>query len=102
APVAFFVPSRVPVVAKDELRANAGCFASRARGLHVAQIAQEIDQPGEALGHGAILSAAAFEFQYIEDLATRRQQPAERVGKREGDALPCALIQLAAIAVRGV
>src|SRR5208282_6401988 len=49
APVAFFVPSRVPVVAKDELRANAGCFASRARGLHVAQIAQEIDQPGEAL-----------------------------------------------------
>ena len=66
-----------------------GRFASRARGLYVAQIGQEIDQPGEALGHRTILSAAAVKFQHIEDLASRRQQPAKRPISASGKVTPC-------------
>ena len=72
-----------------------------ARRLHVAEVGEEGQQAGKAFGDGGVGGAFGFEFEQIEDLAARGEQPAERVGQGEGDALAGALVELGAIGIGG-
>jgi len=85
----LLVPRGVAVVAEDELGADARDFAGCGGGLRVAEVAEELQRAVEALGGDGIGRAVLFEFEQVEDLIARGQQPAERVGQRKGYALRC-------------
>ena len=56
-------------------------------------------RPSAATGSDA---PRCFKFEHVENLAARGEQPAERVGQREGYALALAVIKLVAVGIGGV
>jgi hypothetical protein len=68
----------------------------------VAEIGHELHGAFETLGDGGILGALRFEFEEIEDLLTRCEEPAEGIGKREGNGLALSVIELVSERVGGL
>ena len=57
--------------------------------------------PGSPSASVGLCGAIALQLEQVDDLAARGQQPAQRVGERESDALPRAVVELVAIGVGG-
>src|ERR1019366_900690 len=53
-PAAGLVPGRVAVEAIDQFGADAAHFTGRAGALDVAEVGEEIDETGQALGQGRV------------------------------------------------
>ena len=92
AAIAWFVPCGMTVVSEYQLGADAGYFSAGPCRLYVAEVAHEIHQARQSFCNSRIVGAAFFQFDGIENLAARREQPTESVGQRECYALACALV----------
>ena len=100
--VFFLVPGGMAVVAEDQLGADARDLSGGLGGLGVAEVAEELHGTGEAFGGDGIVRAVRFELEHVEDLGAGGEQPAERVGQREGHTLALTVIELVAGGVGGV
>ena len=98
----LLVPGGMAVVAEDQFGADARDLAGRLRRLRVAEVAEELHGAFQAFGGHRIVRAARFQFQHIENLRARGNQPAERVGQSKGHALALPMIELAAAGVGGL
>ena len=58
--------------------------------------------PGQALGQHGVACSALLQFQHIENLVPRSQQPAQRIGQRERHALALSVIELVARGIGGL
>jgi len=94
--VVLVVPGGMAVVAEDQLGADAGDFAGGLRGLGVAEVAEELNSTFQAFGCDGVGCALSFEFEHVENLRARGEQPAESIGEGEGHALALSVIKLVA------
>lgn len=89
------------VEAVNELGADAGGTAGGACCLHGGKVGEEVDVAGQTFGDGRAGRAFGFEFEHVEDLLARGEQPAERVDQRENHAMAVAGEELGAVGVLG-
>src|SRR5664280_3129244 len=89
------------VVSVDQLGADASGLTGRAGALGGAKVGEEVDQSGQSLGDDGVLGSFPLEFEHVEDLLARGEQPAQRVGQREYNPVTVAGEQLRALGVLG-
>ena len=93
------IPRGVARIAEDQLGADARNLASGLRSLGVAQVAEELHGAFKAFGCFGAFAAALFKLQHVQNLAARSNEPAQRVGHGEGDALPLPVVELVAVRI---
>src|SRR6185369_15469761 len=97
--VPLVVPCWVTVVSVHKFSTDPSHFSRCLRGLHVAEIGKELNCPFQPFGDYRIFRTAMFEFNDIQNLLSRGEQPAKRVGERERYRLAWTVVQLLAIRI---